>query len=193
VVALFDSRCAETFPDILPVDRPGHLQRHLQAATLYGKIKPCLLILHKVQSDLWITLLLKVSDDALTDEVGATDDLEHLVIVLPNQRELEPVLCRVYRDRPRLGGAVEAVDDLALDAGEIDGLLERLDDPVVALRQGVFDVVERGVDEDTTVVPCGGFDSDRLVNQRALTERLVRDRDGYAQRGTDILLTVLGQ
>jgi hypothetical protein len=43
------------------------------------------------------------------------------------------------------------------------------------LEKSVFDVIEGGVDQHTTVIPCCRFDSDRLVNQGTLGEGLVRD------------------
>jgi hypothetical protein len=73
------------------------------------------------------------------------------------------------------------VDGPALDADEVDGLVERLDDAGVARRQGVLDVVERRVNEDARVVPGGRLDADRLMDQAALLERLVGDRDGCAE------------
>jgi hypothetical protein len=45
------------------------------------------------------------------------------------------------------------------------------------LGQSVFDVVQGGVDQDTTIVPCSGLDPDGLVDQSALHKRLVGDGD----------------
>lgn len=39
-------------------------------------------------------------------------------------------------------------------------------------------MIEGGVDQHTTVIPCCRFDSDRLVNQGTLGEGLVRDGNG---------------
>lgn len=49
----------------------------------------------------------------------------------------------------------------------------------VPLREAVFDVVERGVDKDTGVVPSTRLDADSLMDERVLREALVRDGDGY--------------
>ena len=70
----------------------------------------------------------------MPDKVGRANDVKDFVVVLAHEGELEAVFGRVDRDGARLGVAVEAVDDLALDAGKVDGLLERLDDAVVAAR-----------------------------------------------------------
>lgn len=40
-------------------------------------------------------------------------------------------------------------------------------------------MVERSVDEDTTVIPSSRLYPDRLVNQSTLNQRLVGDGDGY--------------
>lgn len=57
--------------------------------------------------------------------------MEDLVVVLAHQSELESVLGGVDRYRARLGVAIQTVHDLAFDASEVDGLLERLDDSVI--------------------------------------------------------------
>jgi acylphosphatase len=59
--------------------------------------------------------------------------VEDLIVVLAHKGELEAVFGRVDGNGPRLGVAVEAVDHLALDASEVDGLLQSLDDAVVAV------------------------------------------------------------
>jgi hypothetical protein len=191
MVALLQCGCTKSGPHILPVDLSGHLGCHLQVAAFDGEIESGLRILDKVEGNLGVSLLLQVPDNALTDEIAAADDLKHLVVVLSDKGKFESVLGRVDGDGPRLGGSVQAVDNLPLDSGEVDGLLERLDDTIVTCRQPcpelamldspvwqrVFDVVEGGVDENTTVVPRGRLDPDRLVDKGTLGERLVRNGD----------------
>lgn len=144
MVTLLQSRRAKPVPHILPIHRPRHLQRDLQIPTLDRKIESGLLVLDKVERNLGIPLLLKVGDNALTDEVRVPDDLEDLIVVFAGERELEAVLGRVDGDGPRGSGSVEAVHDLALDAGEVDGLLEGLDDTVVTAGQLGPAVLRRG-------------------------------------------------
>jgi len=88
-----------------------------------------------MKGDLWVSLLLQVTDNALTNKVTAADDLQHLVVVLSDKSELEAVLCGVDGDRLRLGGTIKAVDDLTLDSCKVDRLFERLDDTVVTVGQ----------------------------------------------------------
>ena len=193
VVALLERSSTKPVPHVLAVDLPRHLSRDLQVAALDRKVESGLGVLHEVQRDLRVSLLLEVADDGLSHEVAVSDDLQDLVVILAHEGELESVLGRVNRDRPGLGGTVEAVDNLSLDSGEVDGLLERLDDTVVALgqccfiwreiddlpvRKSIFDVVQRGVDKDTAVVPGGRLDSDRLVNESSLGKGLGSDGDG---------------
>jgi hypothetical protein len=76
-------------------------------------------------------LLLEVSDDALAKQVGGSDDVQHLFMVIPEQSQLETVLSRVEGDGFRAGGTVEAVDGLALDTGEVDRVVEGADNAMV--------------------------------------------------------------
>ena len=145
-----------------------------------------------MKSDLGVSLLLEVADNTLPNEIAVSDDLEDLVVILADQGQLKAVLCRVDGDSARFSRSVKAVDDLALDAGEVDRLFERFDDTVITvsrsarvgsipvclytpLRQGVFDVVQGCVDEDTAVVPSSRLNPNSLVNQHALTKRFVGD------------------
>jgi hypothetical protein len=105
------------------------------------------------KAHLRIAFLLQVSNDALTNQVRSANDVQDFLIVVADQSQLEAVLGWIDDDSARLGIAVKAVDGLALDPSQIDGLLQRLDDAVVTLRQSVFDVVQGGVDKDAAVVP----------------------------------------
>lgn len=49
------------------------------------------------------------------------------------------------------------------------------------LNQGIFDVVQGGVDQNTSVVPSSRLDPDSLVNKRSLAQALVGNSDGYRQ------------
>lgn len=131
-----------------------------------------------MKRDLWVALLLQVADDALTNQITGPNDLQYLVVVLPDESQLEAILCWVNGDGPGTSGAVKTVNGLTLDAGEVDRLLESLDDAVVTIWESVLDVVERGVDEDAAVVPSGRLDADGLVDQSAVAESLVRNGDG---------------
>lgn len=69
VVALLQSLFAETLPDILLFDDASLFQGDSQVAAFDGKVESSHGILHEVQSDLRITLLLQVTDDTLADQV----------------------------------------------------------------------------------------------------------------------------
>jgi len=132
VASLLQSLSRESLPNVLLLNRSSHLQRDVQVPALDSEIEPRARILNEVKSDLGVTLLLEVGDDALSDEVGVSDDLEDLVVVLLRESELESVLGRVDVDGSRSSVSVDAVNDLALDSSEVDGLVESLDDPGVA-------------------------------------------------------------
>ncbi len=70
----------------------------------------------------------------------------------------------MYLDLAVLAITIEAEDDIAKHLGDVHGDIQGADDPAVAVRQAVLDVVERGVDEDPAVVPSCGLHPNRLVN-----------------------------
>lgn len=133
MVTLLERSLAQPRPNIFPIHCPGHLKRNLQVTALNREIEPCLLVLHKVERNLGVALLLQVPDDTLTNQVGSSNDLEYLIVVLANERELESVLGWVDSNSARLGGSVETVHDLTLDASEVNGLVERLDDTIITV------------------------------------------------------------
>jgi len=67
----------------------------------------------------------------LADQVGGLDDTQHFVVVVLDERKLEPILSGVHRNGSRLGGTIEAVDRFAFDAGEVYWLLQGPDDAIV--------------------------------------------------------------
>lgn len=77
-------------------------------------------------------LLLKVCDDALTQEIGRANDVQHLLMVVAKQSELEPIFCRIDRDGPRPSGTVEAVNSLALHTSEVHGVVQGADHAMIA-------------------------------------------------------------
>lgn len=133
VVTLLESLVSQPLPDILLVEILGHLERHLELATLDSEVEPRHLVLDKVESDLGETFLLEIGNDALTNEVRVSDDAENLVVVTLGQRKLESVFGRVDFNRSGLAGSVDTMDGLALDSREVDGLLKRLDDAGIAV------------------------------------------------------------
>jgi hypothetical protein len=59
--------------------------------------------------------------------------MQDLIVVLPHQGELEPIFSRIDRNRSRFGVAIEAVDDFAFDASQVDWLLECFDDSIITI------------------------------------------------------------
>lgn len=80
--------------------------------------------------------------------------MQDLVVVLPHKCELEPVFRGIDRDRTWLGVAVEAVNHLALNPSEVNGLLEGLDDTVIAAVESHAQPDERRRSEGC-IYPCG--------------------------------------
>lgn len=84
------------------------------------------------ETHLWEAFLLQVGNDALTDKIRSPDDMEDLVVVLPHQRQFETILRWIDWDRSRFRVTIEYMDNLSFDASQVDGLIECLDDSVVA-------------------------------------------------------------
>lgn len=134
MIALLQRLLPDSHPAFRTIDRLRRLDRNLQVATLDRQVEPRRLLLDKMQGDLRVAFLLQIGDDALADQVGRSDDVQDFFVVLTDESELEAVFSRVDRDRLRSCVAVEAVNGLAFDAGEVNRLFERLDDAVVAVR-----------------------------------------------------------
>lgn len=133
VVALLERLLSKSVPGFRSTDRLGSLKCNLEVAALDGEVEASRLVLNEVEGDFWVALLLEVGDDALADEVGRSDDVKHLIVVLPDQGELEPVLGRIDGNRLGLCRSVETMDNLALDSCKIDRLVQGLDNSVVAV------------------------------------------------------------
>lgn len=68
-----------------------------------------------------------------------------------------------------------------MELGNVKRLVECAYNAVVALRQGVLDVVERGVDKNASVVPATALDADRLMDHGELLQLLVGNNDGWEE------------
>lgn len=139
------------------------------------------------RNDLGEALFLQVGDDALSHEIGRANNVQDLVVILPQERQFEAILSGIDGDSSRLGVAIQTVHHLALDAREVDRLFQRLDDAIVPisgaelepclldkgsldnapLRQSIFDVIEGRIDEYATVIPRSRLDANRLVDHGA--------------------------
>jgi len=132
MVALLQSLFSQSFPDIGFVQFFGHVQGNIQIAAFNGKIEPSRRILNEMQCNFGVSFLLKVSDDTLSDQIGVSNDLQNFIVVLLDEGELETVFRGIDLDRSRSRGPVQAVNGRSLDSSQVDRLLQRLDDPVIA-------------------------------------------------------------
>lgn len=202
MVALLESLSSQSVPAVLFPDSLRGLERDIQISALYRKVKPSVLVLDEMQGNLGIALLLQVCNDALSHEIAGPDNVQHFVVVVADERELEAVLGRIDRDCLRLRRAIEAMDRLALDTRQVDRLIKSLYNAIVAanseisreqsakginrlpLRKRVFDVVQGRVDQDAGVIPRSRLDPDRLVNKTALGKHFVGNHDGCQRAST---------
>lgn len=132
MISLLQRSSSKSIPNFIPIYRPSHLQSDLQVSAFNSEIKSRLLVLNEVKCDLGISLLLEVSDNALPDQIGVSDDLEDLIVILSHKSKLESVFRRIDGDRSGCTSSVEAMDYLTLYSSKVDGLIESLDDTVVA-------------------------------------------------------------
>ena len=127
----------------------------------------------------------------LAAEPRGLDHGDDLRVLALHELELEEHLRGVDGQPPHHGVAVEADHRILLDPGEVDRVLERLDDAVVAVGQAELDVVQRRVDEDARLVPRPALDADRLVHRADVVELAVADDDGVLAEQRDAVV-VLG-
>ena len=83
-------------------------------------------------TNLWETFLLQVCNDALPDEIRRFDYVKHFLVVIAQQSELEPILCGVNVNRPRSCRPIQTVHSSALDASEIDWVVQGANDTSVS-------------------------------------------------------------
>ena len=177
VVPLQQRGLPEFLPALLVVQTLGGLQGGLDVAALQRQAEPGLVVLHEVESNLGVTLLLQVGDDALPHQLGVPHHVEHLLVLPVHQGQLELELGGVDVEDPGLALPVQAEHLAALDPGEIDRQVQGPDDPVVPVGEGVLDVVAGGVDEHAAVVPGPGLHSGVLVDRAEDLQLPGGDRD----------------
>mmetsp|Transcript_11421 Transcript_11421/g.47886 ORF Transcript_11421/g.47886 Transcript_11421/m.47886 type:complete len:872 (-) Transcript_11421:1298-3913(-) len=178
VVALAKRLDAELVPSLLLVELLRGRERNLDVAALKREGETRALVLDEMQRHLREALLLQVRDDALPAERAALDHGQNLIVLALDERQLEHVLAGVDLDLAVAPVAVQAVQNVAENLGEVDGHVQRADDPGVAVGQRVLDVVERGVDEHPGVVPGAALNPDGLVHGAGVPELAVGDHDG---------------
>lgn len=100
MVALFQRLLRKPVPAIRAVNRSRCLQSNIEVSALYSEVKACVSILNEVKSNLhfiisqcplslgiwhylWKALLLQIRNDALPNQVGCFDYLQHLVVIVP--------------------------------------------------------------------------------------------------------------
>src|SRR5690242_20641949 len=137
MVALTKSLLCQLDPALLLVHDLGSLETDFQVAAFQSQLEPGLVLAHKVQGNLGVALLLQVCNDRLSNKVRVANDLEDLVVVTLGQCLLEAVLSRVNGNGAGLAITVQAVDVLALDARQVDGLIKRTDDSIVTKRVSI--------------------------------------------------------
>lgn len=127
-------RVRQLEPARLVVERLGGLQRDLNVAALESEGESGLVVLDVVQGHLRVALLLQVGYDRLADQARVADHVQHLLVLVVDQRELELELGRVDGEHVRPALAVQAEHLAALHFGYVDGQVQCADDTVISAK-----------------------------------------------------------
>jgi len=122
----------ESAPQVGAIQLLSHLHSDFKVTTFKRKLEAGLGILNELQGDLRIALLLKIRDNALTNQAGGLDDLEHFVVVPLDQGKLETVFGGVDLQDLGFSVTVKAIDVASLNLDKVDGLVKGTDNTVIA-------------------------------------------------------------
>jgi len=186
------SLSSKSAPEVRTVQFTGHLDGNLKIAALEGQVKASRRVLNELQGNLRVALLLKIGDNALTNQARSLDNLQHFVVVPLNQGELESVLGGIDLEDLGLGVPIKAVHVSSLDTDQVYCLIKSADDSIVTverrlellllkldrvvcsipIEQRVLDVVQRRVDQNTRIIPGCALDADSLMQGAHLFKSL---------------------
>ena len=134
VITVREGFCAKACPKVRSIKLLGHLDRHVEIAALDRELVPGLGILYELQGDFGVAFLLQVRDDALAHETRILDDLQHLLIIALDERQLESIFCRVDIQDFGLSGSVKTVYASCPNFHEVDRLIQSSHDAIVAVQ-----------------------------------------------------------
>jgi len=83
------------------------------------------------------TLLLQIGYNALAQQIRSANKIQDFVIVVTDERKLKSIFCGVNGDGTRPGGSIQTVHNLALDASQVNRVVEGANDPVIAVVMSV--------------------------------------------------------
>lgn len=145
---------------------------NLDVSTLERQSKARLLVLDKVQRNLRIAFLLEIGDDGLADELRVSHHVQHLVVLPVDERQLELVFRRIDAENARAAFAVEAVDAVALDPGDVD---RKVEGPYYAV---VAKTAARGV-QNLFTLPSGQTERDTVKPRHIEVRGAVKNTSKY--------------
>ncbi len=91
MISLHKCSFAKFVPAFFFVESFRSFKSHLDVRTLQGKAEARLLVLDEVERDFWITLLLQIRDDALSDKLGISYHVQHFVVLTIDESQFESV------------------------------------------------------------------------------------------------------
>ena len=138
-----------------------------------------------MQSDLGVSFLLQIGDNALSHKFGISDHVQNFVVFSVNQSQFESVFGSVDVHGARLAFSVEHENLIvAFHFGQVNWHVQGTDDSVVAVGDGVLDMIRSGVHKNALVVPSSGFHSRVFLDGAQSLEFLVANIDAVlGQKG----------
>lgn len=123
-----------------------------------------------MQSNLWVPLLLQIADNGLSNQLLRFHDIEDVFVPLVHQGNLEEVLRGVDGEFASVALTVHVAEKVVLDSSEIDWVIERANDAIIAVGKQILDVGGGGVNEHATFVPGAALDTGILGDGAAFLQ-----------------------
>jgi len=83
------------------------------------------------------TFLLQIGYNALAQQIRSANKIQDFVIVVTDERKLKSIFCGINGDGTRPSGSIQTVHNLALDASQVNRVVEGANDPVITVVMGV--------------------------------------------------------
>ena len=77
--------------------------------------------------------MLQISYNALAQQIRSADKIQDFVIVVTDERKLKSIFCGVNGDGTRPSRTIQTVHNLALDASQVNRVVEGANDPMIAV------------------------------------------------------------
>lgn len=97
--------------------------------------------------------MLKICNDTLSEQRRGLDNIKHLLVVVLQQSQFEPVFCGIERDGTRAGGTIETVNGLALDACQVNRVIQSADNAMIPRNSNLIEWKKKASNMERTLEP----------------------------------------